>query len=162
MTAEQMIQAKLVIFAYEEAGWTGSLQCMLAVACVLKNRVDAGWGEWMSVLEDTARVAGNGPRTREIDGSLSAWYEPTTEEVPPPKMDLADENLRDLMGEVDDIYHGIFVDELTKQENPMGGEATCLYYCFVERPIRDWFAKHIIQSPEHPRVAQVGQMMLYE
>jgi len=137
-----MIQAKLVIFAYQEAGWTGSLQCMLAVACVLKNRVDAGWGEWMDVLEDTHRVEAN-----EIDLQVN--------------MDLADDNLRDLMAEVDDIYHGIFVDELTKPENPMGGEATCLYYCFVERPIRDWFAKHIIQSPEHPRVAQVGQMMLY-
>ena len=139
-----MIQAKLVIFAHNEAGWTGSLQCMLAVACVLKNRVDAGWGDWMTVLEDTERVAGN-------------WNEP----VKPMPMDLADDNLRDLMGEVDDIYHGIFVDELTRIENPMGGKATCLYYCFVERPIRDWFAKHIIQSPEHPRVAQVGQMMLY-
>lgn len=150
MTAEQMIQAKLVIFAYEEAGWTGSLQCMLAVACVLKNRVDAGWGEWMDVLEDTGRVDA-------IDKFDASEYDRR-----PPKMDLADDNLRDLMAEVDDIYHGIFVDELTKQENPMGGEATCLYYCFVERPIRDWFAKHIIQSPEHPRVAQVGQMMLYE
>ena len=143
MTAEQMIKAKLVIFAHQEAGWTGSLQCMLAVACVLKNRVDAGWGEWMDVIEGAHEYEGN-----EI--ALEA------------RMDLGDDNLRDLMRDVDDIYHGVFVDELTRVENPMGGEASCLYYCFVERPIRDWFAKHIIRSPEHPRVAQVGQMMLYE
>jgi hypothetical protein len=135
MTAEGLVKAELVAFCYDEAVASGDVNSMLAIACVIKNRVDRGFGDWLDVLFNA--------------GTISAH-----EFGPTKKLDLGNGNLTTLMREVEDIYHGVFLDEFTDK---------CVYYCFVERPIRDWFAKHIIQRPQdHPQTATVGTMKLYK
>jgi hypothetical protein len=136
MTSDTLIKAQLVAFAYDEAVSRGDVNSMLAVACVIRNRVQAGWGDWLDVMFAHDEVAGN-----DFDNPVK-------------KLDLGNTNLQTLMREVEDIYHGVFLDELTDK---------CVYYCFVERPIRDWFAKHIIQRPQdHPQTATIGTMKLYK
>lgn len=145
-------RAQLAAFAYSEARGTGSLDCMKAVCYVLRNRVKAGWGDgtWLAVIEGARLVAGN----VEIPGD---------EQLP---IASGDRLLQLLLRDVDDIYlggggHGIDDDvaRVVQGESKVGA----LYYSFVEREPNPWFVTHIVHEPEnHPRIGQVGTMMLFE
>jgi hypothetical protein len=86
-----------------------------------------------------------------------------------------DRLLQQIVAQVDDIYFGqeAFDDRvrqtaccelapLPEAAKPNRKPAPCLYYSFVDRPPRPWFAENIIcRSQEHAQVGQIGTMMLY-
>ncbi len=145
-------RAQLAAFAYAEARFTGSLDCMKAVCYVVRNRVKAGWGDgtWLSVIEGAHLVAGNVPVHQDKRLPIAS----------------GDRLLQLLLRDVDDIYlggggHGIDDDvaRVVQGESKVGA----LYYSFVEREPNPWFVTHIVREPEnHPRIGQVGTMMLFE
>lgn len=140
MTFNQFERAMLVKFAYEEAVHTGSLACMKAVCYVIRNRVRAGWldGTWTSAILRAAEVAGSG-------------------QISVPALDPQNRLFQLLLRDVDDIFFAASEDETQVVV------AGCLYYHFIDRPVRDWFVERIIRAPEaHPRRAHIGTIALYE
>lgn len=136
MTTDTAVKAQLAFFAYSEANHTGQLDSMRAVCFIVRNRVRAGWGggNWNRVINFAQRHAAHDTRT----------------EGPSLESDI----FRRLLLEIDEIYQGTSEDGMTE-----GG----LYYCDVTgRPIREWFAKNIVQDQgHHPRVAQVGMLYIF-
>lgn len=142
MTFNQFERALLVKFAHDEAVHTGSLASMKAVCYVIRNRVRAGWfdGSWTNNLQSAWEVAGN---DRPFDG--------------PPKLDVQNRLFQLLLRDIDDIFFAASEDET----QIVVGE--CLYYHFIDRPVREWFVERVIRETEaHPRRAHVGSIVLYE
>lgn len=141
-------RAQVAGFAFLEAQHTGNLDCMRAIAFVLRNRVRAGWGDgsWLSVIADNARVAGNEPLPgRQIEGA-------------------SDRLLQMIVRDIDDIYLGQdrIDDTIRDITTSSDRKKPALYYCFVNREIRPWFTGNIIrQSQEHAHIGTIGALMLY-
>lgn len=148
MTPETFIKARLAAFAYEEAADTGSANSMLAVACVMRNRVRKGWfsGDWMKVINAAK------------DSSPFALTERT-------EYDLNANAFRRALQEIDDVVTGLFEDDLTGHslQRKDGG----LYYmdaCYAEKgkTVRPWFEQKILKdTANHPRIAQVGMLYIF-
>ena len=140
------IKAKLAAFAYAEAAHCGGFDSMLAVACVVRNRVRKGWfgGDWLKVIANAGDAA-------------SLMYPPEVER-PPILEDLTAPGFRRVLQEVDDIFLGMFKDTLTE-----GG----LYYMNLTHAeqgqvVRPWFAEKILRDPaNHPRKAQVSMIQIF-
>lgn len=139
MTGEQLVKAQIVEFAWTEAAASGALVNILAVACVLRNRVQAGWfgGDWLAVIHHAGEAAAH-------EGQERVYF------------DITDNNLDGLLREVDDIYYGVFTEDITVAQG-----SRALYWCFVDRPIRDWFRDKVIQHEAHPRMATAGMLNLF-
>jgi hypothetical protein len=138
MTTDTFVKAQLAMFAYTEANHTGSLDSMLAVCFIIRNRVRAGWvgGDWNRVINFAHHHAA---------------FEGTRGDGP----SLESEIFRRLLLQVDEIYQGTMEDNLTEKG---------LYYCDVtdRRPMRDWFASRIVRDQSnHPRIAQVGMLHIF-
>ena len=141
MTGETFIKAQLAYFAQQQVGHMGGRDAMLAVLCILRNRVKAGWygGDWIQNLNHA-----------EERGSL--------EPIAPLPIDLTSPAFRRLLVDVEDVYQGQYKDELTR-----GG----LYFLdsiFEShgRQVRPWFTDNILrQSHRHHRVAQVGMLWIF-
>ena len=140
MSPENFVKAQIAAYAYNEAAHCGGHDAMVAVACVLRNRVKAGWfgGDWMEVLNHAEEAA---PLTSTIAPTIA----------------LSNSSFRRLLEEVDDIFLGMYTDTMTE-----GG----LYYFDVlhaqtGRDIRPWFKQKILQDQaNHPRKAQVGMLLI--
>jgi hypothetical protein len=133
MTYENYIKGQLVRFAVNEAYHEGSSLTVLAIAQVLKNRVDAGWGDWMSVIETAPNYVGT---TREN-----------------PTINPGDVLFRKILLGVDDIYYGIADDGDVNND-----DYKSLYYAELHNTNRDWFKDNVLNDLEsHPRIAKVGQ-----
>lgn len=140
------IRGQLAAYAHGEAAHAGGFECMLAVACIIRNRQRAGWysGNWMQILNAASDV--------------SAFVTPSIA----PGIDLSSAMFRRVLQDVDDIYNGTFDDELTGRSQQHKDGA--LYYVNTvdSRPIREWFQDKIIRDPDnHPRIAQVGPFLLF-
>lgn len=111
---------------------------MIAVAMVIRNRVDAGWhkGSWMENIYAPGAFSS-------MNGSVS--------EVP----DIRDPEVIKFLELVDKIYDGTMPDKLTDG---------AMYFCDPTLVSEDnWFYKNIISKPdEHPRVAQVGRNVFFK
>lgn len=141
MTYENFIKAKMVQFAASEALHLGGWDGMCGVAQVLKNRVEAGWGEWNVVL-DTA------PNYR---GTI----------LKPPKIDVRDVAFRRMLSLVDDIYHGIADDSNVNLETE-SGKRIALYYADLNNINRDWFRDNVLSDlREHPHLTTVGPLTFF-
>ena len=130
MNADNYIKGRLATFCIEECSKTGNVDNMLAVAFVLRNRVDAGWhgGDWLSVIEDAPKQRGN---------------------FPPPLVGLSlrDYHIKEFLRQIDDVYTGEAEDELTQG---------ALYYAVLHTLTDEWFISNIVRNPNsHPRIAQV-------
>ena len=137
MTHENFIKARLVMFAWAEAGHMGGKDNPLAVCHVIANRVEAGWknGDWLQVLADAPRVAAAIP-------PIGLPQDPRTA------------GFRSLLFGVDDIYHRRAEDSLTQG---------ALYYAQLHNGNRRWFQTNILDRPDlHPRVAKVGEVDFFK
>jgi hypothetical protein len=147
-------RAQVAAFAYRQARHTGSLDCMRAVCFILRNRVRSAWGEsgsWLSVIAQShLTAAAFEPSDVEL-ASANGGFKPD------------DRLLQMIVRDVDDIYLGQDrFDDRVRQVCCEDPKKLVLYYCFVERPPRPWFAENIIRNQkEHPHVGQIGAMMLY-
>lgn len=139
MTLSQFERAMLARFAWDEAGTRG-LATMRAVCLVMRNRVRMGWheGSWTLVMSHAEHYAG-------------------TEREAMKPLDPRDRNFQMLLRDIDDIYHG------ADEGDTAAVVGDCLYYHFIDRPVRPWFAENIIRESEaHPRRAHVGNMAMHE
>ena len=136
MTYENYIKAQLVQFSVNEAYSEGAASAVLAVAQVLKNRVDAGWhgGDWMKVIETAPEYVG-------------------TEQENPPEINPRDPLFRQILLSIDDVYYGTADDGDVNNE-----DFKSLYYGVLHNINRPWFRDNILSDLEsHPRIAKVGQ-----
>ena len=152
MTLSDYQRAQLVLFAAREAGPGASLEQMKAICYCIRNRVRAGWfdGSWISCIDHAHEVNAHEPTTR--------FY---TEEAYRP--------FQRLLRDVDDIYYGngqpksmaeSATDEGISLEESVGQQ---MYWCFINRPIRPWFAVNIVSDQiNHPSRSQMGLLMFYE
>lgn len=133
-------RAELAAFAYREARYTGSIDCIKAICYVFRNRVGAGWGDgsFVSVIAGRGLCEGNEGNSRHVE------------------LDLGDRLLHMIVRDIDDIYLG------TADEPVRKVVADCLYYQFIDQPLRGWFTEHILHDPQnHPHTGNVGPLMLF-
>lgn len=134
MTIDTYIRAEMARFAIEEGERHGGVTNMLAIAHVLRNRVFAGWGDWVDVVQ----------RAADKRGTIYAHYMPN----------LRSGNVRALLNQIDEIY--------TRPEvtDPTGG---ALFYFEPGTPPAEWFTREIIgKSHEHPRSAHIGPVWFFK
>lgn len=147
MTLNDLQRAAVVLFAAREAGPDGSLDQMRAICHVIRNQVQAQWHEdYLAATELHQENAANLP-------IITALM-------------LKDRRLAMLAKEVDEIFYGDggggeIARMCARQDKTHG---PLLYWCFIDRTIRDWFRINIVGRPqEHRQRAQVGNnMYLYE
>lgn len=140
MTLEQFQRAMVVRFAVDEATHTGSLACMKGICYVLRNRIKSGWydGSWIMAVERSFEVAGHELQER-------------------PKLDINNRLFQLLVRDIDDVFYSSGEDETAA----VVGD--CLYYHFIDRPVRQWFVENIIRDPQnHPRRAHIGSIAFHE
>ncbi len=136
MTYENYIKGQLVRFCVNEAYHEGSASTVLAIAQVLKNRVDAGWhgGEWLKVIESAPEYVGTVQKCN-------------------PTIDPRDVLFRKILLGIDDIYYGIADDGDVNND-----DYKSLYYAELHNVTRAWFKENVLNDLEsHPRIARVGQ-----
>ena len=137
MTLETYIRAQLARIAIEEAARHGGTNHMSAVMMVLRNRVFAGWGTWLDVVE-------------------RAQLKRANENVPAQdaSMILRSGTGRIVLSRVDEIYSRTDIEDLT---------AGALFWVDMQLPITAWFKKEVIDRPDdHPRVAQNFPVWYYQ
>jgi hypothetical protein len=147
MTQKDVDRVMLVRYAALEAGQRGSLEQMKAICYCLRNRVRAGWGEWMDVIETADEHRANEPNELvRIDHNGRAYQR--------------------LLHEVDDIYFGHssnYGDGRTLEDTLCEKERPCFYWMFLNRPTRQWFKDTIASDKlNHPSNATMGLMMFFE
>lgn len=154
-------RAQVAGFAYQQASYTGSLDCVRAVCFVLRNRKMAHWGDgtWLSLLVTHPMVSATFESF--TLGNVASAGEGFKGD---------DRLLQMIVRDIDDIYLGQepFEDrvrqvvsgdrgEIGKKKNP-----GALYYAFVDREPRPWFKENIIKNPsEHAPMGNVGKLLLY-
>jgi hypothetical protein len=131
LNADTFIKGKLADFCLREGIVSGGSDKMLAVAHVLRNRVDAGWygGDWLLVLQAA---------------ELSRYTPfPETCRV----MTLREAHAKVFLPQVDDVYHGSAEDETNG----------ALYYADLHDVTSEYFKETIAQDRKnHPLVATIG------
>lgn len=149
MTQKDVDRVLLTLYAVREAGPRGSLEQMKAICYCLRNRVRAGWGEWMDVIE-------NADETNAHASELTTPIDPNSR------------TYQRLLRDVDDIYFGQSSISSTgggeDLENSLcDSQHLCCYWSFVNRAILPSFAETIVRDPaNHPNRATMGTMMFYE
>ena len=139
MTYENYVKAKLVDLVIADAFVSGGVESMLAVAQVMKNRVDAGWegGDWLRVIESAPDKRGT--------------------EQPHIHINAREGNFRELLRRIDDVYYGVAEDD-----NVNNDSGKSLYYAELHNINREWFQERILDDLDtHPRLATVGQLTFF-
>jgi hypothetical protein len=133
------VRAQMARFAIEEGARHGGVNNMLAVVHVLRNRVFAGWGDWLEVLETA-------PEKRAI------IYPPLA--VPARLSHMRSGNVRSLLNRIDEVYSRADLTDLS------GG---ALFYFEPGFEMAKWFLSEVIERPEdHPRTAHIGPVWFYK
>jgi hypothetical protein len=141
MTYENYIKARLADFAVNEAYSYGGTACMAAVAQVIANRVNAGWGEWKTVLDTARDYCGTVPD--------------------PPKFEARELTFRRMLAMVDDIYQNTADDSAVNFSDDRGPMRS-LYYADLSNLNRPWFRENVLAyPPKHPRLASVGPLTFF-
>jgi hypothetical protein len=147
MTSEQYIKAQLAALAWREGYEQGGVNNSLAVAFVIKNRVRAGWGEWLELIQ------------RHETWSAYNHNELDHKSHPDPR----EPDFQRLLQQIDGIYDGSLQDKLTVAPKTKEGEGRPgLYYGHLNKITREWFLENIVRKPElHPRTSQVGEVTFF-
>jgi hypothetical protein len=154
VSPETFVKGQLAALTYREAFAAGGVSPMLAVACIIRNRVEKGWhgGDWMENVNHANRYAPFEPLPL-IEDPEHGWIDPDS------IFDLSNGVFRRVLQDVDDIYTGQFEDHLFSSNG--------LYYLDTGllqsgRVIRGWFERKILGEPKiHPRLAQVGNLVIF-
>ncbi len=134
MTRDDYNKALLLILVLREARGTG-LDSIRAVAHVVRNRVQAGWGTWNQVM-----TAHNQFSSMVIRGDPNTvWYP-------------ADTDIDNLCSTIENVYDGKDID-LTHG---------ALYYWNPQIATSGWFKDNIADNPDqHPQTGQFGPQVFY-
>ena len=137
MTLETYIRAQLLRVAVEFGARYGGTNNMVAIASTLRNRVFAGWGGWLEVIEGAPSKCGN-------------------ENAPPQETAtvLKSGTGRIMLGRVDEIFSRVDAEDIT------GG---ALFWVDPQLAIAPWFKKEVMDRPDdHPRVAHIGPVWFFK
>lgn len=136
LRSEHFVKSQLALAAWREAHHYGGSNPMIMVACGLANRVRAGWGSWLQVIDQ-----------------IPVFSAVNLDEQPTGQPDLMDPNVVHLLQAIDGIYDG------NAQDLAAGG----LYFCDLGKVTRLWFRENIMQKPhEHPRAAVSVAFQFYK
>lgn len=152
MTPEYFIKGQVAEFAWREGSHLGGVDNMLALAFVIRNRVQAGWhgGSWLRVIEH-AHESG----AYEMCFCEAGCARCVSTKQP----DITDTNFRVLLSHIDDIYSGLMPDRFAHSAK---GEPA-LFYAELNHISREWFRENICRRPEeHERIAQVGLVSFFK
>ena len=147
MTPETFVKAQLARLAHNEAAHLGP-NGMAAIACIIRNRVRAGWfgGDWFQNIDHAYEKA-------------AYRLEPSRELV------VTSREFRGLLGDVEDIYNGTYQDTLTLGLADAGKPVPAgLYYMdpVNAEQASPWFLENIVRQPDrHPRIAQVVTLWIF-
>lgn len=145
MTSETYVRAQLATLAWREGYQDGGINNSLAVAFVIKNRVRAGWGDWLDLIQRHA-----------IWSSRNADELDTTSHP-----DAREPNFQLLLQQIDGVFDGSMPDKLTVAPK-LGDSRPGLYYGKLNNISREWFLENIVRNPEsHPRTSQVGEVIFF-
>lgn len=134
MTVDTYIRAEMARFAIEEGERHGGVTNMLAIAHVLRNRVFAGWGDWVEVVQHAG----------EKRATLYPTYLPN----------LRSGNVRTLLNLIDEVYTRAEVND------PTDG---ALFYFDPNFPIAPWFQREVLdRQQDHRRCAHIGPVWFYQ
>ena len=138
MNLDTYVRAQMARFAIEEGARHGGVNNMLAVVHVLRNRVFAGAGDWVEVIE-------RAPERRAI-------IYPALDAAARSQL-MRTGNVRTLLNRIDEIYTKQDISDLT------GGAQ---WYFEPGQKVADWFDREVLQRPEdHPRTAHIGPVWFY-
>jgi hypothetical protein len=127
-----------------QASHDDALQGLLVECFIIKNRVDAGWGTWRSMIQKADQWAGNVP------GQV---YDAPSD---------VDPLFRRLLSSIDSIYDGTRDDDMTRITSFDGKRVHGLFYADLAKPLNPWFQKNILGDPEnHKRIAIVGRLTIF-
>lgn len=157
MTLSDHMRGHLVTFAFREAGADASLEAMLAICYVIRNRVKMQWedGNWIRVIE-RAHLHGAHEGSPEVE------------------LDPESRQFQRLLREVDDIFYGGGAESFGMAVSKGGGgmslfDSMCerkherLYWMHLGRPVRPWFTENIVRDPKnHPQRSALGTILFYE
>lgn len=155
MLGEHFVKSQLALRAWQDAGKDG-LSGMLAVAFVIRNRVQAGWysGDWIQVL------------AHHQDWAASEKI--YTLDLPDPR----NYAFGALLQEIDGIFSGSREDDVTRTANEsmaaivrfqgQSDTPVALYYGKLDDELRPWFLDNVSRSHEnHKRIASVGTLTFF-
>jgi len=147
MTAETYVKAQLATLAWREGHEQGGFNNALAVAFVIKNRVRAGWGDWLDLIQRHA--------------IWSARNEDELDTTSHP--DAREPNFQLLLQNIDGVFDNSLQDKLTVSPKTKAGEfRAALYYGQLNKITRPWFLEKIVRQPDlHPRTSQVGEIVFF-
>ena len=144
MNADNLIKALLVQKAWRE-DHCNAIHGLHCCVYIVRNRVRAGWGSWLSVLQHYEDYAGNPP------GPL--------QEYP----NLNDPLFRQLLNGIDAIYDGKELDQMTSAKDPLNGTVTtALYFADLNKPMTEFFKTKILGDKENHRLCgKCGTLTLF-
>lgn len=149
MNSDDFTKAHLAWRAWFDGRQDG-LAGMLSIACVFRNRARAGWqnGDWLAILLDYQRTAADESTVYHVlSGGFPLIAFPH----------LREPDFERLLRRIDGIFEGMEPDTPEIVEGPPP-----LYYCSMASALRPWFLENICRKPDqHPRVGQVGQLVLF-
>jgi hypothetical protein len=141
MTYENFIKAKLLEFAAREAFHFGGTDAMCAVAQVIYNRVQAGWGDWLQVINTADKFQGTA--------------------TDPFTVDPKDMSFRRMLVLIDSIYHGLGEDGCGVNIATEQGDKRALYYADLKNLNCPWFRENILRKDAHRYLASVAQLSFF-
>lgn len=137
MTIEAYIRAMLARTAVEHGARYGGVNNMLAVAMTLRNRVFAGWGTWIDVIEGVAKRPTNLNMPLEDAAAV-----------------IKSGNGRVLLNQIDQIYSRPDIQDLTDG---------ALFWVNPSFEIAPWFKAEVMdRHQDHKRVAHIGPVWFYQ
>lgn len=135
MNLDTYVKAQMARFAIEEGAQHGGVNNMLAVAQVLRNRVFAGWGDWLEVVE----------RAPEKRAAVLEAEKPN----------LRTGNVRVLLNRIEEIYSRADLSDMT------GG--ALFYWEPGKGETAKWFQEEVLaRAEDHPRVAHIGLVWFFK
>jgi hypothetical protein len=148
MKADELVKGLLVERVWQE-DHSNAIHGLHAAAFIIRNRVNAGWGSWLNMIYKYPDYAGN------VAGPVK--------EFP----NLNDSLFRRLLADVDTIYDGTMVDNITTSYAPMmrpaiGKATTALYMADLNKPLTPFFKERILGDKEnHRHCGVVGSLTLF-
>jgi hypothetical protein len=139
MNLETYTRGQIARFAIEEGARHGGVNNMVAIAQVIRNRVFAGWGDWLEVVT-------RAPEKRAMEyPQESAHLMIST---------LRTSNVRLFLNRLDEIYTRSDLEDLT------GG---ALFYMDPSYTLAKWFEEEVLKRPEdHQRCAHIGPIWFFK
>jgi hypothetical protein len=124
---DQYVKAQLAVEAWRHGHTYGGATAMLLIAHCIANRVRAGWGDWLYVID-----------------RIPLFSAKNINEQPKGQPQLMDPNFIKLLQEIEAIYDG------SRPDPTLGG----LYFADLGDITREWFKAEVLARPEeHPRTS---------